>query len=535
MSKRPNILFIMTDQQKATSLDLYSSVNAIPTTSLKELANEGTTFETCYCPYPLCVPSRISMLTGRYPSNTGHVGNHPDMNGQIENYETVFSAAKNKGYRTFLVGKDHAYGVPNSQAEKTNRTRWDAPDAMSAIFDDIYHTFHGPFMTHETNRDQPHVEKWLQETDVLQTLWGSAVAPWDGEDSVTAKMCDVTVDYLKDWKEKSSDEDTPFAMWLSFPDPHEFYQAPKDVYDSIDPASVELYPNWESDIENRAEYIQFMHWYFNNGDVPEELAKELIRVYLAMCKNVDIQLNKVFDQLKAMGEWENTIILYTSDHGDFTGEHQLLQKFNAGYDGCCRVPLIMAWPGKSIQDRRSKEPVNLADIPATLCDLLGWETFSKNQGISFADALLDEAPKDRKFTVVESGLYGENLTTADIKNFSDHRYDISPDGRWCYDPPHRFGGRIHAVRSKRYKLIVRQDQKCEFYDMISDPWETTNIFDRAELKEEIQQHHLFLIDHLSRIAPTQEGVAVANTDKFYRAGGEKTWAESLADERAKKQ
>ncbi len=526
--KKPNILYVMTDQQRATSLDLYSKINAVPTTSLRELAEAGTVFDASYCPYPLCVPSRISALTGQYPTASGYVGNDPwHVGAKMEN---LFSHARDNGYWTALVGKDHALALPCKGvwgADTHQHTH-----VAAELWHRLYSTWHGPNMTSFTNRDQPHIQPFLRSTPELQVLWGSAVAPWNGEDSISARMCDVTCEFLTGWQQERAQADSPFFMWLSFPDPHEFYQAPQDVFDSIDPSTLRLPANWNYDLEKRAEYIQFMEWYFNSGGIPEEVVMKLIRVYLAMCKNVDIQLNKVFSWLKANGQWENTIILYCSDHGDFTGEHRLLQKFNAGYDGCCRVPLIMAWPGTSIAGRHCSQPVNLADIPSTLCELAGLPRMAMDQGVSFADQLTSAEPAKRPYTVVTSGLYGESLTMKDIPNFEGHRWDVEPDGRWCYDPPHRFGGRMYVVRSERYKLITRQDQSDEFYDLLEDPWETRNLAGEASMATEINKHKDFLIDHLSRTQRVQEGTGIAPQDDFYRAGGPLSWDDSLLAHRA---
>ena len=114
---------------------------------------------------------------------------------------------------------------------------------------------------------------------------------------------------------------------------------------------------------------------------------KLIRVYLAMCKNVDNQLEKLFACLKENNLWEDTLIIYTSDHGDFNGEHRLLQKFNSGYDGCCRVPLIISSPEHRDRPQTSGAPVNLVDLPATICEIMNWPALMTDQGRSLAMSL----------------------------------------------------------------------------------------------------------------------------------------------------
>ena len=519
---RKNLLFIMTDQQKATSLDLYSSINSVETVALREIADRGTTFDAGYCPYPLCVPSRIAMLSGQYPSNSGYVANQPEMGTRLA---SLFPHLHGEGYRTMLVGKDHAHGL---------KGRGDVSDRAEGVFDWYYRGGHGARMTDETNRDQPYIEQFLETSPRLKILWGSESAPWSSDESLSAELSRRACEFLDRWDHEDRPSDRPFAMWLSYPDPHEFYQAPQDVVESIDPSSLTLYPNEDVDLTNRAEYIQFMRWYFNAGGVPEDVRLALIRVYLAMCKNVDIQLTRVTRWLSEHDRWRDTVVVYVSDHGDFTGELGLLQKFNAGYDGCCRVPYLIAAPeGRAGQ--RSDTPINLVDLPPTLCDLLDVPRWVGQQGETLVPILCDNDDGSRlTYTVVESGVPGEHLTTQDIANFSDHRWDVSPQGRWCYDPPHRFGGRMYAVRSRQYKLITREDDRLELYDMQADPWEMRNLAAEPEMQAIVQQHLSWLVEHQGRIIPMQAGSRIADQDVFYRAGGDVTWQESLAAYQAEK-
>jgi len=480
------------------------------------------TFSSAYCTYPLCVPSRISTLTGMYPSYSGYVGNKPYME---DKHDSLFGRAKEAGHRTMLVGKDHAYGPASIGGEKGNH-----PEFMDGIFDRMYCALHNDFQPPEIERDLPHVRPWLAGNEELHRLWGSDIAPWTSEKSVTARLCDVAVEYLEDWHREDRPQGVPFAMWLSIPDPHELYQAPRDVVESIPPDSIEMPPNWDSDMEKRSGYMKFMHWYFNSGGVPASTVKKLIRVYLAMCKNVDIQLNKVLNALERLGLREDTLIIFTSDHGDFNGEHGLLQKFNCGYDGCCRVPLLISWAGTSKAGRVCEDPVSLVDIPSTVCNLMGWKALEQDQGSPMTDIVTSDHYDERDHAVVECGVPGESLTEKDIHKFPNHRWDVQPVGRWCYDPPHRFGGKMYALRTRDYKLIVRQDQGAEFYDMKQDPWETRNVFDEPEYGPQILRHYQHLSDHLCRIAHERPDVYIERQDAWYRAGGSRTWEESVPPE-----
>lgn len=248
-----------------------------------------------------------------------------------------------------------------------------------------------------------------------------------------------------------------------------------------------------------------------------------------MCKNVDIYIKKLMDYLKEKGIFEDTLIIFTSYHGYFNGDHQMIQKFNCTYDGCTRIPLVIAYPGSSKPGRQYPHPVNLADLPSTICDILGFERLEKDQGISMANIIMSDEYEKREYTVTESGISSEVLTKKDIENFPNHRYDRSPVGRWCYDPPHRYGGKVYSIRSTDYKLIVRLTQVSEFYDLKNDSWETKNEYNNPKFAGEILKHYEYLSQHLCRIATQREGTAIASWDEFYRAGGDKTWDESYED------
>jgi len=523
--RRPNILLIQTDQQKASSLDLYNrDVNYIKTEHISQLAEEGVVFDNTYCPYPLCVPSRTSMMCGQYPSTTGYIGNEPC--GMAGKKMTLFDLLKSVGYRTMLVGKDHAYGLPRPGANPAEK--WTPPKEMKAVFDDIYTAWHGMFHSPDTNRDCPKLEPFLQAHDSLSQLWGAEVAPWSTDETQTAAICNAFIDLAGKHSRSSSQ---PFACWLSISDPHEPYQAPRDMYERMEQERIGFYPNRDSDFSNRAEYMQFFQWFFNaGGPIPEEDELRLIKVYLAMCKNVDLQLGRVFDFLKKKGLWEDTLVIFTSDHGDLTGEHRLLQKFNCTYNGSAKVPLIVSWPGRTQGQKRVKTPVNLVDLPATICSLLGIDPLPDDQGMDLSPALLRDRVLDKKYTVIESGVPGPGLTCKDIQNFSTHKYNIIPKKRNAYDPPHRYAGRTYAVCSERYKLITREGQCNELYNVEQDPWEIENLAQKPDMKEVVEEHLLYLVKHLTDQFVYPADTKIAPQDALYPLGGDKSWDECAAED-----
>lgn len=513
--QHPNIIFCFTDQQKATSLDLYQKdCSAVRATNLARIARAGTQFNAAYCAYPLCLPSRIATMTGRYPSSSGYIGNGPWLNQQAPCLQTQL---KTIGYRNYLAGKDHCFSHPHTSSNEND-------PGLTARYDRTFLALHNDVQPNEVNESLPHLLEYFASSPEIHTIWGATEAPWGEHQTLTKKLTDVAIDYMQDHLKQH--EGKPFFLHWGPPDPHEYYQSPADVAARFPSEEIVLPPNMEVDLSNRAEFVQYMHWYFNHGESPPSEAeyRQLIRIYLAMCQHTDDQLGRILNFVQEAGLWENTIFVFSSDHGDMAGEMSMAHKWNGLYDGMIRVPLLIAAPGMKDFKKGHKciDPVSLIDLPSTLCELAGVESPKGNQGESLTPLM--EGSGQRQYAFIESGISGKGMTMQDTLNFPEHDWSRPTADCAPYDPPHRWTGRCLAVRDPRYKLIYREGQKEELYDMQDDPWETCNRIDEPGLSETANRLRKALLHHSGKL---QSNNLLAWGDKhmdpYYTPGQKEQW------------
>jgi arylsulfatase A-like enzyme len=513
MPSRPNILFCLTDQQKATSLDLYTNeCSTAKGVNLGRVAEEGTLFENAYCTYPLCVPSRLALMTGRYPRASGYIGNGVHLGPDEESLPDRLRAA---GYRSYLTGKDHAFCHARSSG-------LNPPEGLAKRYDRAFLALHNNHQPPEVCEALPELLPFLLQNRELHRTWGAVAAPWDSDRSVTKLLTDRALEFLEGHLADSPRQ--PFFLHWGPPDPHEFYQAPRDYAAKFPADAMRLPPNVRADLSTRAEFVRFMHWYFTAGPNPpdEAVMRNQLAIYLAMCQLVDDQFGRLVDFLQKRGLWENTIIVFTSDHGDMTGELGISQKWNGLYDGMMRVPLVVAAPGRGLaRGARIRHPVGQIDLAATLCDLAGVEAPAGNQGKSLVPALEGHEPHRPVF--LESGIPGPSLGLRDIANFPDHCWKHSTPDPNPTDPPHRWTGLCLGVRDGRYKLITREGQATELYDMQSDPWEMHNLAGQPDLAATESGLKSMIIEHIAGLSGNPRGAFGDNSDKCYQPGQDRPW------------
>jgi arylsulfatase A-like enzyme len=524
LKHKKNIILLYSDQQKATSLDLYNTdCTAVTARNLKRLVEQGTLFEQAYCTYPLCVPSRIALMKGIYPSTSGYIGHgtHPGVEE-----DSLLDRLKAEGYTTYLSGKEHTWSNGNISGRNP-------PAEVASRYDYIFAALHNTLQPPEMQEVLPDFMPFIMNSKPCRTIWGADIPPWTRDRTITKILTDKAIEFMDRHFEQTPEK--PFLLHWSPPDPHEFYQVPQEYADRFPLDEIVLPPNWEADLSDRAEYVQFMRWYLTAGDrePTEQDIKKLVQVYLGMCQLLDDEMGRIIDYIKARGEMDNTIFVFTSDHGDMCGELGLAQKWNGLYDGMTRIPLVMThggndWP----KNRRVSCPVSQIDLAATLCDMVGIAPPAGQQGESLCGVMAGTQTRDYVF--LESGMPGRGLTMQDAENFPEHKWHVPTTDGAPYDPPHRWTGRCFGVRSERYKLIVREGQKSELYDMAEDPWEQQNRIDdsslsdvKTELREQLVQHMLRTSPNLKHCVgdPGNDDRYVPGQDNVFKGPIHTPWAD----------
>lgn len=477
--RKPNIILIMADQLSAETLGIYGNP-VVRTPALESLASSGTTFETAYCNYPACAPSRCSMFAGRYASTIRNHANH--MLLDPKEY-TLVHALREAGYRTALIGKNHAFlgkgeserrggsGYPEFPPEGPSANRY---DELSRLFDHVQQAHHGGKVE---GFDDPIMEQaaaWA-----LAHCWKSpgsyGTNPFPAEHQGSHLIGSAAVNYI----EENRHSDRPFFLWLSFPDPHTPYQAPEPYASMYDPASIPLPP--KDDLSTKPKRQRTAHLMDAMDMVDSDHLRRLRAMHYGMVNGVDDAIGRVIRTLEENGMRDDTIIVFTADHGDSMGAHGLIQKQNGFYDSFARIPLLISWPGV-ITARRTDELAELVDMMPTILSLAGIETPHGTQGSDLSIFLRGEKNTTKEFIVIESGeAGGDPIPPCDIPFRPASPWDESYFV-WCAYREAWYG-RGKAIRTKQWKLCVYENGEGELYNLVADPDELQNLYTEPNHRE----------------------------------------------------
>jgi len=385
MSKRPNILIFMTDQQQA---DVVAPDHPCQTPNANRLASEGIRFNHTYTPTAHCCPSRATFMTGLYPSRHGVYNNictrtaiHHGLN---EGVLTFSEQLKASGYDLTLCGKWHV-SVEEGPADRG----WHEREVTGSKG-----TFHCPPGIHtEEGEERP-------RGHVLRPGWGDFVVyktlsdggPKGYEALHDYKVVEAAVDTLKQLTER--EEEDPWCLFVGCIGPHDPFNVPQKFVDMYDPNDVELPASYADDLADKPRIVQRQRrqlW----DQLSEDEVRESIAHYWAYCTLEDALLGEVLDALEATGQADDTLVIFLSDHGDYCGAHGLYLKGVPAFREAYHVPCIMRWPnGIENPERIVDEFVSLADFAPTFLELAGLEAPDDLTGNSLFPFLKDETPRD---------------------------------------------------------------------------------------------------------------------------------------------
>jgi choline-sulfatase len=348
---KKNILLIMSDQHNKKLLGCYGN-EIVRTPNLDRLAAEGMTFTDAYCAAPLCVPSRMSFMTGRQPSSNKVWTNSGQLSSEIPCWTHQLSLS---GHETTLIGRMHFNG----------------PDQ-----------WHG-FQQRPVGEIGFPIESWgidklgCSQERSAPLVAGKGTSPYKWYDD---RITEATCEYLRT---KAADKSQPFAAVTGFLLPHNPYIGPAELfdyyYDKIDLPEVDEFVE-PPDVA----IYKAVHGFAEPLD-PEQIRRARA-AYFALCEYTDTRIGHILDCLEATGLAENTVVIYVSDHGDMAGEKGCWTK-SCYYDGSAGVPMVIRAPGITEPGSSSSSVVNLYDLPPTLCDLAGAEPMPYIDGHSLVPLL----------------------------------------------------------------------------------------------------------------------------------------------------
>lgn len=463
---QPNILFILTDQQRQDSMAAYGN-DWIDAHHLDELAGQSFIFENCYCTQPVCTPSRGSLMTGLYPHATGVVRNKIPLPTDIPSLGELMP----DNYHNAHMGKWHLGDDVIAQR---------GYDTWVAIED-----FHRPYSKKEYRNVEPAYNNWLREHGVTPPPPTQSYEAWMGGAGLTEEQTQagflghVASEFIRDYPNKP-DAKTPWLLHVNFFEPHPPYTGPlNELYapDEIDvgPAFMQR-PNSGSLINRlRADF------YLGGGNNPLGLEggdthdttteagwRKLRAQYFANVTLIDRQVGRILAALKESGQSDRTIVVFASDHGEMAGDHGMCEKRSL-YEEAVRVPLFIHIPwlnnGKS---KRIEGSVSLVDMMPTLLELAGATPPQDIHGKSRVDVLRGEADLSENDVFVEWNGFGDrNLGNPEI-----NRMAAIP---WR-----------SVISSDRFKLNLSPGDQGELYDLANDPYELHNLFDEPAQRDRVR-------------------------------------------------
>ena len=476
MAEQPNVIVIMCDQMKATASHVYGN-SFCETPSLERMAREGILFEHAITPHPLCAPARVACWTSQYPHQSGGRRNQTLM---PEGATHAFWLWKNAGYHIGLIGKNHCF---------------DREEDL-ALFDTWCEIGHGGRSKGEETKgmdwfrplesiDACHVGRRNLPNGNPRFTYG--VTDFPLEDYTSGLVAGQTARFLKQHKGE------PFALWVSFPDPHEPWECPRQYAEMFPRERIEL-PPWRDDEFSDGtapERNRVLYEMLGVRDDPMEEVLDVVGVYHGMTRFVDDSVGQILDALEQNGLRENTIVVFCSDHGDFMGEHAMQCKGGAFYDCLTRVPLIVSWPSHIPSGVRDDSLVSLIDIVPTLFDLQGLDTPRSMQGEPLP-TVTHTAPRDAAFSEYGSG--GPLFRMADLERLEKPwgRKTLIESLQW-----REAEGRRKMVRTRDWKYVhdpMEGASEDELYDLKRDPWELRNVVGDSEHGEVVADLRLHLAD-----------------------------------------
>ncbi|HVE75547.1 MAG TPA: sulfatase-like hydrolase/transferase [Actinomycetota bacterium] len=490
---RPNILVVMTDQQKADTLAIYGNTHT-QTPAIDSIASSGVVVGGHICNYPACTPARATFHTGRYSHTTRVRANHLHL---PEREITLPAVLKSAGYEIALVGKNHVFsdGSLGSQFRDGGLALMDWPrqiDEFEQFTKDLSQTI--PLANQKRMFDHwfqadhfgPQGPKFndLRQFSLRPELWRShaatAVTPFPPGHTTSAVLGTEAAKFISARK----GAEKPWFLWLSFPDPHSPYHVPEPFYSMYDPADVMIPPH--DSLESKPERQRIGSRMCGVRGYDERLIREATRTQYAMVSAIDAALSEAIDALEISGQRENTIVLYTTDHGAYVGDHGAWHKGLAFYDCLTRLPLMISWPGTLRPGTSHSGFFEQVDVMPTLLSLAGINIPPGVQGRSMAEPLQGNAPL-REMAFSEAGEPGEPVGWDQLPFIPDSPLD---DRYFGWDGfQEAWVGRAKMVRNQRWKYVWYANCDEELYDLQDDPDELSNIAgatEHDELKRELK-------------------------------------------------
>ena len=444
---RPNVLVIMSDEH-APQFSGFGGHPLVKTPNLDRLAAGGVLFQNTYCNSPLCVPSRMSFMTGRYVHH--NPGGWDNSSALSSNAITWAHRLRTAGYDAVLAGKQHFIGPNQLHGFRAQLAR------------DLHAEHHHPTFD------------WADGTRVAPQPWPGLAQAGPGtttEIEVDDQAEAAALAYITDPARKQQ----PWALNVSFIAPHFPLVVPQQYWDQYPLDQIDLPVIPPGHLDSQHPVYKRMRAMFGMVEFPDELTRRGRAGYYGLITYLDDKVGRLLDALEQTGQLQNTLIVYTADHGEMAGEHGMWRKSNF-YEHSARVPGIISWPGHLEEGKHVKQAISNVDIIATIVDATG-------------------APQT-------GSLDGESLLPL-------ARGDQGAEAAWkdeafCEYLAHGVARPMAMLRRGRYKLNYSLDDPVELYDLEADPAELHDLSADSEHAPIREQLRAALLVHWNPVTLEQE-------------------------------
>lgn len=470
----PNVIIVMVDQLRVDLMQREGyPLNTMPFAD--KLARTGTWFNRAYTAAPASGPARVSMLTGRYPSAT-HVRSNHNIPDAFYNKD-LFDVAKEQGYQTALIGKNHSHLSPERV------TYWSPYN-------------HGGQNSENKSQLGKDFDKYLGTLDMYANMEPS---PYGVEAQLPYRMVDDASQWIGSLSGK------PFFMWFSIAEPHNPYQTCEPYYSMFPPEILPQMRSSAKDRKTKGEEYELLAEMMNMGHVGYERDLQRLRsVYHGMIRLIDDQLARLVDELKKQGVYENTVILFISDHGDYVGEYGLMKKGVGLDDAITRIPMQWSGPGIVASAQPHDAHVSMVDIFPTVCEIMHAEIPVGVQGRSLWPMLQGKPYPKEEFNSImaEDGFGGMYYTQEDGTDYREEGA-VGKKGLF-FDELNTWSqsGTMRMLRKGDWKLVYDMDGNGQLYNLVNDPSELVNLFNdpdhsgtRNDLVESLLRWEVSTYDH----------------------------------------
>jgi arylsulfatase A-like enzyme len=512
--KKPNIVILYTDQQRFDSLGCNGNPHAV-TPHLDALAAEGTNFSRHIVSIPVCGPSRACFMSGRYPNGNGvwqnglslprktYMNYNDDSNkrGQrryghdiVSHVPTLADAFAEAGYQTRSIGKLHLTPsqVPADYGTEESDELWKQDPSMDDWHGPYYGFQHVELSIGHGEGTLGHYRHWLERNYpevAKQVDAGTHRKPRFKEYASMYESCIPEEAHHTTWAaehacsfiRKDPDMEKPFLLYVGFPDPHAPITPPAELAKEFEKHDTLMHHFDEHEFKTKPQGLVHQMMDPEMGTDPWRWPEECIRLMRqytdAMNHLVDKKVGEIMTELKEQGLWEDTIIIFSSDHGDWLGDHGLLYKETTCSNSINQVPFIIRVPNV-VWPKKTGIPMSNADVMPTLCELAGIDIPQGVQGTSVVSEI--------------SNGKGEMHPVLSVCYFSNPQYHNFT----VYDETYRFTYYPHTGER-------------ELYDNIEDPYEMHNLAGQAEYKDTEQRLYQLLLElHMKTDVPAGGRAAI---------------------------